>query len=78
MKRVLKPQAAVVVAGREEVVGAAAAADLIATVTAIATAAVAAAAEAEILARVGGSRPRIIATVPGSLANLAGNRQHVL
>jgi hypothetical protein len=64
-------------AGREGAVEAEAVGVLTATVTAIETAA-AAAAEAGIPARVGGSRPRIIETVPGSLANLAGNAQHVL
>jgi len=63
--------AAVVVAAREA--AAAEAAALIGIVTAIATAAVVAA--AEIRARVAGSQPRIIATVPGSLESLAGNTQ---
>src|SRR5579871_5369082 len=50
-----------------------------ATVTAIATAVAAVAADAaEIRARVAGSQPRIIAIVPGSLANLAGNTHHAL
>src|ERR1700739_3440134 len=57
--------------------GAEAGAGFIATATAIATAA-AAVAGAEIPAKVDGSRPRIIAIVPGSLANLAGNTHHVL
>ena len=65
-------------AGREGAAGAEAVAGLIATAIVTATVAAAAAAEAEIPARVAGSRPRIIATVPGSLANLAGNAQHVL
>jgi hypothetical protein len=64
-------------AGRAGAAEVAAVAVLTATVTAIETAA-AAVAEAEIPARVAGSRPRIIATVPGSLANLAGNAQRVL
>ena len=78
MRRAPKPRP--VVAAREAAAvaeGAEAAAVLTATVTGIATAA-AAVAGAEIPARVAGSRPRIIATVPGSLANLAGNAQHVL
>jgi hypothetical protein len=63
-------------AGRE---GAAGAAAEVLTATAIAIETVAAvAAEAEIPARVAGSRPRIIETVPGSLANLAGNAQLIL
>lgn len=49
-------------------------ADLIATVIATAAAAVAG---AEIRARVAGSRLKIIAIVPGSLANLAGNAREV-
>jgi hypothetical protein len=80
MRHAPRPPAAAVVAavGHEGAAGAAAVAALTATAIAIATAAVAAAAEAEIPARVDGSRPRITATVPGSLANLAGNAQHVL
>jgi len=62
---------------RAEVAGAGAAEVLTAIAIEIATAA-AAVAGAEIPARVAGSRLRIIATVPGSHANLAGNTQHVL
>jgi len=69
---------AVAAVGPEGVAGAEVVAALTATVIAIATAAAGAEAEAEIPARVADSRPRIIATVPGSLANLAGKAQHVL
>jgi hypothetical protein len=67
----------VAAADRAEVAAAEAVAALTATAIEIATAA-AAAAGAEIPARVGASRLRIIATVPDSLANLAGSTQHVL
>ena len=74
------PKLQAVAAAREgvaEAAGAEAVAALIATVTAIATVA-AAVAGAEIPAKVAGFRPRTIATVPGSPANLAGNGQLVL
>src|SRR5579872_2547966 len=66
-----------VVVAEAAVRAAAEAAALTATGTAIAIAAAVVDA-AEILARVAGSQPRIIAIVPGSLANLAGNTQHAL
>jgi hypothetical protein len=75
MRRGPKPH--LVAAGHEGAAGAEAVVALTATVIAIVTAA-AAVAGAEIRARVDGSRPRIIAIVRGSLANLAGNTQHIL
>jgi len=72
MRRGRKPHP--VAAAREA--AAVAAEDL--TATAIVTVTAAVADGAEIPARAAGSRPRIIATVPGSLANPAGNAQLVL
>ena len=72
MRRGPRARPAAVVAAREAAAAAEAAA-LIEIVTAIAIAA--AVAGAEIRARVAGSQPRIIATVPGSLESLAGNTQ---
>jgi hypothetical protein len=77
MKHDPKPPEVVEVAAVRAAV-AEAAAGLTATVTAIATAAEAVVDAVEIHARVAGSRPRIIATVPGSLANLAGKTQNAL
>jgi hypothetical protein len=71
MRRGRKPrQAVAVAAGLGAAAGAVAVGDLTAIATEIATAVAVAA--AEIPVRVGGSRPRTIATVPGSHANLAG------
>src|SRR6266852_772403 len=75
MRRV--PKLPVAAVDRAGAAGAGAVVDLIAIATGIAPAA-AVVAGAEIRGRVAGSRPRIIVTVPGSLANLAGNAQHVL
>src|SRR5216683_2220571 len=77
MRRAPKPHPVEAAVDRAGVAGVEAVGALAGIGTAIATVA-AVVAGAEIRVRVAGSRPRIIATVPGSLANLAGNAQHVL
>jgi hypothetical protein len=78
MKHDPKPPVVEAVAAGRAAAEAAAGSTVTVTATATVAAEAVAAGAAEIHARVAGSRPRIIAIVPGSLANLVGNTQLAL